>query len=380
MKSIHLAAFACALAACGVETTEPVTPASGSEAPQSTEQPLEMHANHDGTRFRQTNLVSDLPIARQQDPNLINAWGLAFGPTGIAWISSNGMGLVNLYDAHGNAVSEPITVPPPPGGTGSAPTGQIFNGDPAAFGGDLFIVATEDGTISGWQKSAGSSFVLRVDNSGKGSVYKGIASASFDGELRLFATDFHNNAIDVFDANYAPISTSGCFTDHHLPPGFAPFNIQELKGALIVTYALQNDERHDDVAGPGNGFVDLYDADGNLLSRLISHDHLNSPWAVAATPLDFGRLADRLLIGNFGDGRIHAFRLENDRGEIRAEPEGALLDEDGRPLAIDGLWALKFGGGTGGFNARSLYFTAGPNHESDGLFGRLDMEGTKHRR
>jgi uncharacterized protein (TIGR03118 family) len=388
MKSIHLAALAvvCLASACGVGNDPAAAAQSTGSTPQTGTTAQDLNGgggwgSRHRTAFSRTDLVSDLAGAKHQDPNLVNAWGLAFGPTGKAWISSNEEGLALIYDANGNSAGAPIMVPPPPGSTDTAaPTGQVFNGNPAAFMGDVFIIATEDGTLSGWQPSAGGAFVLRIDSSTAGAVFKGVALSSFEGQPRLFAADFHNGAVDAFDAAYAPLTTSGGFKDDEIPCGFAPFNVYAWNGALLVLYAKQDDAAHDDVAGPGNGFVDLFDTDGNLVRRLIRHDGLNSPWGVAVTPADFGRLSNRLLIGNFGDGRVNVFRIGDDDDDMRLEHDGTLLDALGGPMTIDGLWALSFGNGAGGFDSHVLYFTAGPQGESHGVFGQLEKVDAPHRR
>jgi uncharacterized protein (TIGR03118 family) len=254
----------------------------------------------------------------------------------------------------------------------SEPTGQVFNDDRNAFDGDLFIFVSEDGGISGWQESNGSEAVLRVDNSEDEAIYKGVTIAR-DSEQRprLFATDFHGNKVDVFDDTYAPLETNGGFVDPDLPDGYAPFNVQQVAGALIVTYALQDEEGEDDVAGAGNGYVDLFDVDGALMSRLVSGGELNAPWGVAFTPPTFEAAPSRLLIGNFGDGLIHVYNFGMLTNNVIMMSEGALLDSSGSELSIDGLWALGFAPDSGGFSGDRLYFTAGPEDETHGIFGSL---------
>jgi uncharacterized protein (TIGR03118 family) len=225
--------------------------------------------------FNQTNLVSDLPgVALNTDPNLVNPWGVAFGPTSPFWIANNGSGTSTLYNGAGTPQSLIVTVPTPAGGTPpSAPTGIAFNSNSANFGGALFLFDTEDGTISSWKGSNGTNAVLQVDNSSTGAVYKGLTIAGSD----LYATNFNSGQIQVYNSSFAPVTPTGTFTDPSLPAGFAPFNIQNINGDLYVTYALQNGAKHDDVPGPGNGYVAVYDASGDLLSTLISQGALNSP-------------------------------------------------------------------------------------------------------
>jgi uncharacterized protein (TIGR03118 family) len=316
-----------------------------------------------------TDIVTDAT-----DPSLINAWGLAFNPMGVAWISANGTGISEVYDIHGNHVIPAITIPTPatPAASGmpATPTGQVFNGDSTAFMGDAFIFATEDGTISGWQASAGSAARLRIDNSGSSAVYKGVAiGTANNGDARLYAANFHNNSVDVYDTTYRLVPSG--FVDPLLPAGFAPFNVAIIQGDVLVSYALQDADKGDDVAGNGNGFVDVYDGDGNLLDRLLSGGQLNSPWGMVLAPSSFDAAPNQLLVGNFGDGLIHFYELSFDSDEHAALLGGILLDETGSAITIDGLWALQFGPGSGGFASSSLYFTAGPDMEMHGGFGAL---------
>ncbi len=327
--------------------------------------------------YVQTNLTSDLPgVANITDPNLVNPWGIAFSTGSPFWIADNGTGLATVYNGAGQPfpVATPlvVTVPVPGGGTPpSAPTGAVFNtstgfqlpgGNPATF-----LFSTEDGTISGW--NSGSSAVLEVDNSASGAVYKGLTLDSNASGTFLYASNFNAGTIDVFNSSFAPATLSGSFTDPNLPKGFAPFNIQNIGGALYVTYAKQDTDKHDDVPGSGNGFVDVYDANGKLTERLISNGVLNSPWGLTLAPASFGAFGGDLLVGNFGDGSINAFNATT--GAF----DGALRDAHGNPLTIEGLWALKFGNGGNAGNPNTLYFTAGipgpGDVEDHGLFGSL---------
>ena len=315
--------------------------------------------------FSQQNLVSDIPgLAAWTDPNLINPWGVAFSPSSPFWVSDNGTGLATLYNSSGTPIPLVVTVPPPTGQMGTAaPDGQVFNPNPANFGGSHFIFATEDGTISSW--SGGTNAVLNVDNSGSSAVYKGLALASNSSGTFLYATDFRHGTVSVFDKNFNPVTLSGSFTDPTLPSGYAPFNIQASGGLLYVTYALQDAQKHDDVACPGCGFLDVYDTNGNLIQRLVSGGALNSPWGIAWAPAGFGKFTGDLLVGNFGDGTINAFNPST--GALLGTIDGA----NGMPLVNDGLWAITFGNGGKGGSKNILYFTAGLNHESDGLFGSI---------
>jgi uncharacterized protein (TIGR03118 family) len=345
-------------------------------------------------------LVSNLPgKAPVQDPNLQNAWGVAFTPAASPfWIADNNTGLSTLYDGDGTIVPLVVTIPcPPTPGQGSscpasaAPTGMVWNPATSTTTGFLvpgtnlaasFIWATEDGTISAWAGglTPPDNAVLAVDNSitptASGAVYKGLAvgvnpnGVSVNGGtdfVLLFATNFRAGTIDVFAPNgsngFQPATTDGGFQDPNIPPGFAPFGIQNINGNLFVTYALQNASKHDDKAGPGNGFVDVFDTDGHLLQRFASQGSLNSPWGVARASFAFGVYSGQILVGNFGDGRINVFDSD---GNFLAQ----LANPKGEALVIDGLWTLTLGGGAKS-SPDTLYFTAGPNKETNGLFGTI---------
>src|SRR6266480_4369017 len=299
--------------------------------------------------YKQTNLVSDLPnVAMFQDPNLVNSWGLVHGPTTPWWVADNGTGLSTLYTGQGAKVPLTVTIPPPngsPAGTTAAPTGVIFNGnggfnvkENGTFFSSLFIFDTEDGTISGWNLnfSDRTHAILAVDRSnvGKGAVYKGLAIGSNSSGTFIFATNFRFGTIEMFDSNFKLVRS---FTDHRLPQSYAPFGIQNIGGNLYVTFAKRDATKHDDVAGPGHGFVDVFDTKGNLISRLISRGSLNSPWGLALAPADFGQFSNDLLVGNFGDGHIDVF--DPNTGAAL----GSLQNSGGVPIQIDGLWSLQFG-------------------------------------
>jgi len=332
----------------------------------------------------QENKASNLPGAALTDSHLLNAWGLAFNPNGAAWVSSNGNGTSQVYDDSNDMTKLvlEVTIPPPNGGMPpSAPTGQVFNRSASsAFMGDLFIFATEDGTIAAWQPSNGTTAVMRADNSASMAIYKAVTIASpltALGRTQLYAADFHNNKIDVWDDQYMPVTSLGNFTDPDLPAGFAPFNVYGLGPLVLVTYAKQSDDAVDDVKGPGNGFLDVYSAEGFFLQRLISGGQLNSPWGLVFAP-DNDKASVDLAVGNFGDGMINIYNLSIKGLRVDARWEGALGDATtGKPLVIDGLWALVFGSGHAGFEADEIYFTAGPNDEADGLFGSLAFTGPR---
>ena len=318
--------------------------------------------------FVQHNLVSDqVGQADLVDPNLVNPWGLAFNATGPFWISDNHTGLSTLYNSTGGVQSLVVTIPAPPGSTTPAsPTGLIFNGTTnfaVTTGPARFIFATEDGTISGW--NTGLNAELKVDNSGAGAIYKGLAMGSVGSSNFLYAANFHLGTIDVFDNNFTPVGPAYAFVDSDMPANFAPLNVAALNGQLYVTYAQQDDNKEDDVPGDGNGFVDTYDFNGQLRSRLISHGHLNSPWGLTIAPAGFGPFPGALLVGNFGDGAINAYN------PVDGTFLGTLQDSSGKPIQIPGLWALQFGNGGQAGDPNVLYFTAGPANEDHGLFGSI---------
>jgi uncharacterized protein (TIGR03118 family) len=326
----------------------------------------------------QTNLVSNVPgMAQTTDPNLVNAWGITASPTSPFWVSDNGAGVSTLYNGAGQPIPLVVTIAPPAEsapGTLATPTGTVFNptsdfvvtkGTKSAKA--LFIFATEDGTVSGWNPGVDSTHsILGVDNSASAAVYKGLAIGSTSSGNFLYATNFRAGTVDVFDKSFKPATlAAGAFTDPVVPSGFAPFGIQNIDGLLYVTYAKQNAARHDDVAGRGNGVVDVYDTSGALLHRLAAGGRLNSPWGLAIAPATWGRVAGDLLVGNFGDGAINVF------DPVTGDWRGGLKTETGAPLLIDGLWGLRFGNGGNAGSPNTLFFTAGPNGEQDGLFGSL---------
>ena len=329
--------------------------------------------------YAQTNLVSYEPgAAAFADAHLVNAWGLVSSATSPWWVANNGTLTSTLYDGGGVARALVVRVPGPP-------TGVVFNGG-AGFvvrsGGSAgparFIFATEDGKIAGWSPAVppppvSTQAVVAVDDSASAAFYKGLAIASTAAGDVLYATDFRNGAVAVFDSAFAPVRIAGAFRDPSLPAGYAPFGIQTIGARVFVTYALRDAAAHDDVAGVGNGYVDAFDTAGVVLQRVASKGRMDAHWGLALAPPAFGAFGGALLVGNFGDGKINAFDLGSRSGNGEAIQLGQLHSASGAPLRIDGLWALQFGhGNANSGSGNSLYFTAGPDGESHGLFGRLE--------
>jgi uncharacterized protein (TIGR03118 family) len=303
--------------------------------------------------FAQTNLASD-----STDANLVNPWGIAASGGSPFWLGANGSGTSVIYNGAGVKQGLTVTIP----GDGSV-TGVAFNGAAASsFNGDVFLFASEDGTISGWRGALGTSAEV-LATADPNNVYKGLSDASVGGNQYAYLANFKSGNIDVLKGTGGAPDLAGSFTDPTLPAGYAPFNVTVLGGFIYVAYAVPDGTGHEDVAGAGNGIVDKYDLNGNFVARLVSAGGLlNSPWGMALAPAGFGDLAGSLLVGNFGDGRINAYNSTT----------GAFLetltDANGNPLVIDGLWGLAVGNGA---NSGSVYFTAGPGGEEHGLFGKL---------
>lgn len=321
------------------------------------------------TAFRQINLVADQPgQAAITDPNLVNAWGISHSPTSPLWVSDNGADVSTLY-AGGVGGAAPSIVPLVVGIPGGEPTGQVFNDTsgfmvPGTTKPASFIFDSEAGIISAWNGSVSpvteAVQVAQVPDA----VYKGLALVHSPFGPLLLAANFHDNRIDVFDSTFTKLPVDLLFTDPRLPRGYAPFNVAEIGDQVYVTYAKQDAERHDDVAGPGHGFIDVYTNYGVLLYRFASRHALNSPWGMVVAPASFGTFAGDLLVGNFGDGLIHAYNLQTGR------LEGTLSSARHRPIVIDGLWGLLAGtASSGGTNA--VWFSAGPDSEAHGLLGLL---------
>jgi uncharacterized protein (TIGR03118 family) len=324
--------------------------------------------DHKSTTYLQTNLVSNLAgIAQLQDTNLVNPWGISFSATSPFWISDNGSGLATLYAVTNDPEGSPhvakqglqVMIP----GEG-VPTGQLFDGN-GSFNGDIFIFAGEDGTISGWRGALGNTAELLTSRDT--AVYKGITLETGHNGSFLVLANFGEATVDVYDTNFNLVQ----FSDPTAPDGYAPFNVKSLGDLVIVTFAKQDGEKHDDVSGAGHGLIDIFNPKTGHFHRFATGtdagghlDALNSPWGIAVAPRKFGVHGDNLLIGNFGSGTIMTFDADGDF-------TGFLEDANHQPIAISGLWGLAFGNGGKAGVPDALYFTAGLNGEADGLFGSI---------
>jgi uncharacterized protein (TIGR03118 family) len=326
-------------------------------------------ARQSAAAFTVTPLVSDGAGAPATDPSLVNGWGLSAGPTTPWWASDNGTNVSTLYS--GTGAKTPLTVSVPGG-----PTGTVFNGSTTDFavsqngvsGAARFLFSTAGGTILGWTPTVnGTAAVVGADRSNVGAVYKGLATAND----RLYATDFHNNRVDVFDASFKLLTTTGGFKDAKVATGFAPFGIQAIGGDIFVTYAKQDAAKHDDVPVPGQAYVDEFTPDGQLVAQVVNSGKKNAPlvapWGLALAPSGFGNFAGDLLVGNFGNGRISAYAKRGAAWVYKGQLRGA----DGTPIAIDGLWAIAFGNGAAAGPTGTLYYLAGPSGGKHGVFGSI---------
>ncbi len=358
------------VAACGAAIAALVSCGGGSGS-NSVNSPIQ-------STFTATALVSDGAVpAAHTDANLKNPWGVAFNPKGFAWVADNGTNVATLYD--GNGVPQSLVVTIPDGRNGPAsPTGIVFNGtqsfvvtENGKSGLAAFIFAGEGGTLTAWAPAVGptNAFVMYDDGAG-GAVYKGLAIATMNNGNFLYATDFHNNKIDVFNTSFAKVAMPGAFTDPAIPAGFAPFGIQAIGQNLFVTYAKQDAAKHDDVAGAGLGMVDVYDSAGHLKQHFATGGPLNAPWGMAVAPANFGSLSGAVLIGNFGDGTINAFNATS------GQSMGRLNGSNGSPIVEHGLWGIAFGNDLDSQPSSTLFFAAGPNDEANGVYGRIDQNAT----
>ena len=372
---------------------------------------LIMGATCFGQHYAQTNLVSNVSgVAPVTDPQLINPWGISRMSVSVWWISDNATGLSTLYKGAGDKQSLIVTIPPAdptnkntPTGT---PTGTIANGSQTDFllapgKPALFLFSTNDGTIAGWNPAVTATLAVTVVKTTDGSSYTGLTSAFINGKPYLYAANFNKGRVDIYDNAFQPVklsvehsdrdagddqerSSENSFVDEKLPRGYVPFNVQAIGNDIVVTYALHEEGARFETDGPGLGFVDIYSSTGRLLRRLEHGDWLNAPWGVALAPLDFGRFSHDLLIGQFaGGGETQSSGFIAAYDLATGKFDGLLQDASGKPLAINGLWALSPGNvspannDAAGAPAAELYFTAGPNHASGGLFGYLTSVSTE---
>jgi uncharacterized protein (TIGR03118 family) len=333
-------------------------------------QALPAHAQ----KFSVTNLVSDGSVpAATIDPSLINPWGMSYSPSSPFWVSDNNWGVSTLYSGSGSKIGLTVNIPPPAGGTGvGTPTGQVYNSTSGfkvtkagTTGASVFLFATEDGTITGWAPSVdGTNAILAVDNSKTRAVYKGLAIGTTSKGTFLYAANFRMGDVEMYNDRFQLVKA---FTDPTVPAGYAPFNVQNLGGTLYVTFAKQDRSKHDDVPGPGHGFVDAFNLNGTFNRRVVTHGRLNSPWGLDIAPAGFGRLAGDLLVGNFGNGVINVYDPAT----------GAFVDNirdaSDKPIVLGDLWGLINGNGGSGADPNKVYFTAGIMNEAHGLFGSLSL-------
>jgi uncharacterized protein (TIGR03118 family) len=324
--------------------------------------------------YKPSLLTADQPgKAPNTDPNLVNAWGISYSPTGPFWVSDNNTGLSTVYNSTGVPQSTVVTIPPVGGATIGTPTGTAFNSTTdfvitqgGKSGPALFLFDSEDGSISGWNPTVNAtSAVTVVDNSGAGAVYKQVELANNGSGNFLYVANFFSAKVEVYDRTFTKVSLAGSFTDPRLPAGFAPHNIRLISGQLWVLYAKQNAQKTDPVLGPGLGLVDIFDLNGNFVKRFTAKGLLNAPWGIALAPSTFGTFANDILVGNLGDGRITAF------DPTTGASLGQLSMANGTPIKVPGLWAITFGNGGQGGSKSILYFTAGPNIYTHGWFGQI---------
>jgi uncharacterized protein (TIGR03118 family) len=329
------------------------------------------------------NLVSDQTgVAGNADPKLINPWGLAINPNAsigpVFWVANEGSGTATTYDQTGKPLAVTVTIPVPGNATAKgSPTGQIFNDSPTSFLGDLFILSTIEGAIVGWK--AGAVATVRIDSSASEASYTGLAMVEALGSRGLVAADFHNNKVDAISNSYSTAAVNAdAFKDATMPSDFAPFNVAFIDSKVYVAYAKQDADKEEEETGAGLGYISVFEWDGRFVQRLVTKGALDAPWAMATAPASFGSLAGSLLVGNFGDGKINAY------DKLTGAPRGQLMDASGQPLVIEGLWALVPGpAATTGATAanavatdlsQTLYFTAGPDDETHGVFGAIRLK------
>ena len=300
---------------------------------------------------------------------------MAFNPYAFAWVAAADGGVSTLYDGKGNVQPLVVQIPSPDASVGGSPTGIVFNGSNnfvitlnGLSGPAGFLFATEQGVIAAWAPNVDATHALRmVNRASMGTIYKGLAISGNGKTQLLYAADFHNARVDVFDQDFKTHALPGTFTDPHLPAGYAPFGIQAIGGNIYVAYAKQDANREEEVAGLGLGVVDVFSPNGHFIRRIATGGALNAPWGMAIAPAGFGQFSNKLLVGNFGDGWINAY------SPTAGIPLGPLRDQNDKPIRIDGLWGIAFGNGVADQNVNTLFFAAGPDDEAHGLYGRLDL-------
>jgi uncharacterized protein (TIGR03118 family) len=382
VASFSLGVGALTLAACG----------GGGSSGSSSSAGAGQMAGQTSTGFADTALVSDkvgvVATTTTIDANLSNPWGLAIASGLPFWIADNNSNLATLYSGTGAIETDAVTgssevgiaIPASGAGVPANPTGQVYNGGggfliatSAGQESALFIFDGEGGTIAAWASGSGATAVTAYDdgvaNGANHAVYKGLALGTVNGTTFLYATDLHNNKVDVFDTNFTkPAAMQGKFVDPTIPAGFVPFGIAALNGQLYVSYAMQDAAKHDETTGAGLGYVDVFDFSGNFVSRFVSGGALNAPWGMAVAPAGFGALEGDLLIGNFGDGKINIFAPN---GTALATSMGPLTVTNGGTITIPGLWSLVFGNGDSDKPLTTLFYTAGFADQTDGVFGSI---------
>ena len=319
--------------------------------------------------FATKALVADAgTAAAHTDTNLVNAWGIAFNPTGFVWVANNGTSTSTLYDGDGVPQTLVVAVP-------GSPTGIVFNGSGdfkvtanGVTGASPFVFVGETGTVSGWSPAVDRTHAITTVDTGGSALYKGLAIGAYAGANYLYAADFRNNRIDVYDAAWKKATLPGTFTDPNLPAGYAPFGIQASGDRIYVAYAQRAASGNDEVKGAGLGVVDVYDTAGNMIRRVAAGGALNAPWGLAVAPANFGDFSNALLVANFGDGKINAYN------PTTGAFIGTLSKADKTPIVIDGLWGIAFGNGVNGQPANTLFYTAGPGSEAHGAYGRIDLQ------
>jgi uncharacterized protein (TIGR03118 family) len=339
--------------------------------------------------YNRTDLTADIAAtsatAPNLDPNLVNAWGLSRASGSPWWVSDNGTGLSTLYNGAGVPQALVVKIPTPDGNGTATPTGTVFN-DTTGFEvapktapgkNAVFIFVTEDGTIAAWNPQVNLTNAILEKDRSKNAIYKGVAIVQTRAGAFLYATNFKTGRVDIFDSTFKFVGSREfeiADDDHGRFRNYVPFNIQNVGGNLVVTFARREPGAEDEDHGAGIGLAGIFDARGHVLTRLEHGPWFNAPWGVALAPSDFGPFAHRLLIGNFGDGTINAFNT------VTGKHEGTLLNPDGSTLSVDGLWALSFGGGTLNNGAgNELFFTAGPNDENNGLLGKITATNSEQR-